>query len=387
MPPVDHPFGGTTFLPSMRRYVDKDHGAFVGADSTTKLSYAVLDTSWYTMSVITRDRRSTFIDAAGLAGPLARVVINGQWFGLSWADYCVGAPCSVMWQGEIVQNGTVRKGVPPSAPLFRHVGQTFGCSTPSYSFTTGDPGNMFPVYRSAMGRLLPLVEGGRPAGDGALGSALSLPASSGLPFVALSIADDLLVVAAQEDGKGTLTVRQLRDLLVATGLDYAVLCDASNSAALLVDGQVLVSPNRLYKNPSIPTGIAFMLTSYGSISAQSSLVVAAGTTHAGFQTGERVTGTRATLKVDAQTMVLELADWGSIAGRDVENALEQALPLRLSSPRCRITSPQTLTAPKVQADIQLRPEVTVCGRVTGTMTVQTTAGLVRLEVAWAVDRL
>jgi exopolysaccharide biosynthesis protein len=81
--------------------------------------------------------------------------------------------------------------------------------------------------------------------------------STGKAVVAQCIAQKKLIVLAQPDGASTgITLDDLRDKLVAAGVENAVFLDGSDSVTFYAQGSIQIAPGK-NKDRTIPAGLGF----------------------------------------------------------------------------------------------------------------------------------
>jgi hypothetical protein len=395
-------FSGATFFTDVRAEMDKGYAMFGGLDGG--LRYVCMDAAFYRLGVLRRSSTQSFTDAAAALPAAARVVANGQLFGTSKLDYCFRGPCSVKWQGEIIQGHVVSAGDPASRPDHRHVGQFDGRAQAAFAIAKGDPSSVTSpgTYRNALGTLLPLVSARIPFGaveirdpagnitqfasPGGIGSWVSRPAGTGKIVYGVHRGSNVVFVLAQQNGAaGGLDITALIARLVSMGVDDAAMGDGSDSSTLVVDHTIEVMPGER-KNDSIPCGPTFTLQTLRPTAA-GILRNSATTTHPMFQKTFSLSGVTARLEasilggvelhIDAlgtstQLLAAELA------------ALEAILPITLNGTSSKVTVKQPFVSPQGSqaADIMLAPTATSDGRLTGTLLLDYAAGLVLFEVDW-----
>jgi hypothetical protein len=382
-------FDGATFFRTIRADMNRNRGLAAGMDGG--MAFVCMDASFYRMDLLIRPTNQTFTVAARALPREVRAVANGQIFGTGVTDYCYTVPCRVQWQGEVVVSGSARAGNPRSAPRFRYFGQWGGCSQVSFGTGTGDPSSVTPTFQNAMGRLLPLVEGGTGAASGPLGDWWTRPATQGKAVYGLCRAEQVVFLLVQRDSGNGLTVPNLIRRLTSMGVEDAMMGDGSDSATLLVDGTVEVQPGRV-KNNSIPVGPMFRLHSLrltGTRSMRNDTPDAArATTDPQLQTSLEVNDQEGTIRLTNSGLELEITSLGlpfdpTVA--DLTTQLGVTLPLRLTAPSSLLTSAATLSGPRVSGQITLAPQQTQDGVVTGQLTFTTRRGAARFDVSWEVE--
>jgi hypothetical protein len=273
--------GGAGFWSS----VSKPGELYVDGD----LMYVVLD---YTakMDIVRRiqpEMFTTTVTAAAKKGYL--VIINGLQYtvNVSTYTYIIGDdpvdPSDVQPDGQVVESSRVVSG--RSSPQMFYIAQG---QAPIfvYYFNSGDP-SVSGYYKplTAMGGLGPIIINDLKYGDGNLykpgtdgpgtgdpGSAApnliqrnnntyaslnGKGASKGKAVVAQCFAQKKLLVLAQPNGASTgITLDDLRDKLVAAGVENAVFLDGSDSVTFYAQGSIQIAPGK-NKDRTIPAGLGF----------------------------------------------------------------------------------------------------------------------------------
>jgi hypothetical protein len=262
------------------------------------MNYMLLDTS-FTMLPLIRNTDTTFSDFL-LLDPNAKkckIVINGNFFGLGTTDKAKAHARSVVdasdveVQGQVVQAGKVIAG--DSRPDSFWFGQLSLCANgPTgcrFIGGKGDPPKESRVV-AAMGGLGPIIVEDLPYGVGnkykpGAPAGVEEPAEgepskiakrymiqrnnktfiaqnnhseeTGKAVLAYSVERNRLLVGLQEDGATPgMKVSTLALDLSNLGFDDAVFLDGSDSATLMVDGKLVVSPGA-YKDHAIVVGVGF----------------------------------------------------------------------------------------------------------------------------------
>jgi len=257
------------------------------------LQYVLLDHT-YQLHPIVRSKEELFVDTLRRDGAGMKVVVNGSYYDVTVTgkvDAVVGndpvdaKETTVL--GQVVRNGRVITGSP--YPDRFYFGQRLIPSTATPWTYVADKGNppADATMVAAIGGVGPLVVGalkygvgnayvpgtkGPETGDpGALRPSLlqrndntfrSVSAKpdarvSGKTVVASSTARGKLLVAVQPHGSSPgQTYAELADWLLNRGFDHAVFMDGSDSATLMVDGFIRISPAAL-KNSTNVLGVGF----------------------------------------------------------------------------------------------------------------------------------
>jgi hypothetical protein len=344
--------------------------------------YAFLDADFFRLKVLQRRPNETFT-AAAIAAP-ARVVANGQTF----ASYCLlPGDCSVKWQGEVVSRYVVIPGDPAHAPLFRYFGQSAGASADSYRIAKGDPGKAVPPLAEALGRLLPLVDSRAIAATPAsTGTFWTRPPTTGK--VAYGIATDInaVLVIVQQDGEKGLALRDFAALIADAGIDQAVMGDGSDSAVLVVDRTVEVTPGHYIKDRSIPNGPSFIQGGLGLTSGAVRNNPAS--TDPRFLTSFSATGVQGALELDNSGIKLQIVSLGirTDTGHDLANDLAIEVPIVLHAAEAQLPPP---SAPLKSGPVTLLATMTrvpgTGGVLKGQMNIVTIRGSVVLDVDWPLS--
>lgn len=371
-------FSGSTFFSAIRAQMNKNRGFFGGMDGAFK--YVCMDASFYRFLLLIRPGTSSFTDFAAATPTNVRAIANGQMF----RSYCYASPCTVDWQGRVMQAGTLVPGG-TSTPGFRHFAQWTGCSELSFAVAKGNPESVTPTYFSAMGRLLPLVQNKLGSPPGPLGTFWAEPAETGKIVYGLARAEQVVFMLAQENGEDGLDVKDLIKRLVSMKVDEAVMGDGSSSVMLSVDHVLEVDPGYV-KDNSIPVGPMFQLHSFKLVGSRSMTNTPA-TTDAQLQPPITVTGTAGNLSLTNTGMLLSITSLGTstgIATAALVSRLGITLPLNLKATTSLITSEATFAAPDVSAALTLVPTNTSDGHLTGTLTFTTGHGIAQFNVDWQV---
>jgi len=368
--------------------MNSNRGFFGGRDGA--LRYVCMDASFYRLNLLVKPSGLTFTGAAGATPVVVHAIANGQFFGTSKLDYltngCYSGPCRILWRGQIILSGTLNSGDPATAPNFRHIGQWNGCSQVSLAFAKGDPSAIAPPgYTSAFGYLMPLVQSRVAAPASALGSYWSNPDTVGKVVYGLARSAQIVFVLAQQDKEAGLTVPDLIARLVAMKVDDAVMGDGSDSATLVVDHTVEVTPGPT-KNNSIPVGPMFLVHSF-QLTGTRSMTKTPATTDPQLKMAISVADTVGNLSLTNTGMVLSVTSLGSPTGITLAKLISRlgvTLPLNLKATTSLITSAATLAAPNVSATLTLIPTATSDGRLTGTLTFTTSGGIAQFNIDWEV---
>lgn len=387
---VAKPFSGGSFFFDVRSSMDR--GLFAGIDGG--LRYVVMDATFYRLGILVRPSATTFTAAATAVPAPVRVVANGQIFGTSRRDYCFTGPCAVQWQGEVMIGHAATAGSPASKPTFRHVGQWDGRAEVAYGIALGDPSTVVSpaTYEAAMGSLHPLVVGGASASAAALGSWMTNTANTGKTAVGLHRGAQTVFVVVQEDGvTGGITVPDLIARLLSMNVNEAALADGSDSAALVVDRSIAVTPGSI-KNNSIPSGLTFTLETL-QLGPGSTLVPNPTTTDPEFQASTTFTGATGTIVQQTPAgLELTLTSLGAsptVSAADVLRKLGVTPPLVLKTTLTTLSSGVSLTkglGPIFDATAVIAhvPNQVTNGEITGSLTIRTTRGLASFDVQWPV---
>jgi hypothetical protein len=260
------------------------------------LRYMLLDNTYEMLPLIRKkDTRFTDFLASDPDAKKCKIIVNGNFYGLDKTGMMwVGLgrpdnPSDTLVQGQIVLGGQVIAG--DSRPQSFWFGQV-KAPTPEgfiYGAFKGDP----PATTStlaAIGGIGPLIVGHLPYGIGnkykagapasvdepAAGeppraampymiqrnnetfkAANARPPETGKTILAYCVQKNMLLVAVQPDGVGPgQSHEQLAFDLAQRGFESAVFLDGSDSATLVVDGKLVVTPGS-QKNNSIDVGIGF----------------------------------------------------------------------------------------------------------------------------------
>jgi len=262
------------------------------------MNYMLLDTS-FTMVPLIRKADTTFTDflLSDASAQKCKIAINGNFFGLGTGDKAkahgrsVVAASDVEVQGQVVQAGKVIAG--DSRPDSFWFGQLSLCGPGAagcrFVGGKGDPPTDSRVV-AAMGGLGPLIvedlpygvgnkyKPGAPAGtaepDEGEPSQIAKryliqrnnktfikqndhSAETGKAVLAYCVERNRLLVGLQEDGTTPgMKISQLAYDLLNLGFDDAVFLDGSDSATLMVDGKMVVTPGG-YKDHAIVVGMGF----------------------------------------------------------------------------------------------------------------------------------
>ena len=266
-------FDGTNFFRSIRTDMDSNRGMAGGNDNG--LQFVVMDAAFYRLEIFLRDDNRTFTETALRLDPSICVVTNGS----HTNEYNHLRLGRTDWQGEVIINGTIpRPGNPPSYPRHYFIGRENAIPIWRYHSGRCDPSTFSPSLQFALGRLLPLIQGGTPycslslqPWPGCIQATsmtqwFSYSASKGKVGAGIHRASGCLFVFCQEDGASPgMDVRTLIGRMIRMGVDDAVLGDGSTSACLVVDQTVHARPNDWagVKNRSITTGLMFRLMPLG----------------------------------------------------------------------------------------------------------------------------
>jgi len=371
------------------------------------MRYVIMDASFYKLNIFIRPSTQTFTDAAiarQTSNPSVRVITNGQYCN----EYAYIRPGPIQWQGEIIVSHTVRRGVPSSYPNFYHYGQFDGLTDMSYDMARGNPSAVTRDrgYNAALGRLLPLINGGVLGTPVQLGSAWRDPPSVGKICLGIHRPSNTIFVFLEEDGHGTTTIPRLQSLLNGMGVDDAALADGSDSTALVVDRGIEVTPGSLYKNPSIPCGPEFSLIelSFNPTSSQFQLN-ATGTTNPAFlppffdgnpfYDSLIVRGFTGTVSILTTGYEFRISSFGglpppSLIGGEAADLLGVPLPLVLIAPVGNLTTPTNFvsssSSPWVEANLRhVTSNSADKGRLEGVMLIRTSSGNVSLYVTLQIS--
>lgn len=248
-------------------------------DTTFGMVYVPLD--WTSeMRIIVRTKEEFFTDTVSREAAGLRVVVNGNYYGLSSAgkmDAALGHdpvdPSHTSVEGQLVNRGARIGGDSrPQHFYFARVPDPRpGPWLPSYTSGAGDPpGSAI----TAIGGVGPLIIGGlnygtaniytagAPAGAPAVGqpppaaarhlvqrsnatltSVEAKGAATGKTIVASSTTERAILVCVQEHGAGSgRTYAALRDALKALGFTDAVFLDGSDSSMMWFKGSFRVRP-------------------------------------------------------------------------------------------------------------------------------------------------
>jgi len=252
--------------------------------------YMVMNkSSWMRILLRTADELfTTFVDREAPAAWL-NVVVNGMFYdvtayGLGWAvlGTTSGEGSRTIPLGQIVDSQRVVGG--QSRPNHYYVAQALGPMS-TYTFGDGDPPSS--GQSAAIGGAGPMIINGLKYGDGNLylpggppGPATGAPPASAAPYliqrnnatflsfesggprrgktvIAYSSSQEkLLVVHQKEAAPSGISLADLRDRLVAIGVDNAVFFDGGNSAMLWVDSSWITRPGS-NKDRTNAIGIGF----------------------------------------------------------------------------------------------------------------------------------
>jgi hypothetical protein len=251
----------------------------------------------YSMLPLIRKKDTTFTDflASDADAKKCKIIVNGNMYGLDktgafWV--AVGRPddpSDTLVQGRVVLQGKILAG--DSRPQSFWFGQLLA-PTPEGSIFVADKGDppVTPSTIAAIGGVGPLIAGamtygignlykpGAPSGvnEPATGQppapampyliqrnnetfrdASARPPETGKTIVAYCSQKKMLLVAVQPNGAAPgQTHSALASTLAQRGFDSAVFFDGSDSATLVVDGKLEVTPGAR-KNDSIDVGIGF----------------------------------------------------------------------------------------------------------------------------------
>ncbi|SFU03578.1 Predicted protein [Geodermatophilus amargosae] len=376
---VQHTFGGPGFLPDVRKRMNSGGGVFAALDGAFR--YVFLDADFFRLEVLQRKPSEKFTAAA--IASTARVVANGQTF----ASYCATpGDCAVKWQGEVVSKAITLPGEPPHAPSFRYFGQGAGASASSFIVAKGDPGQSVPPLVEAIGRLLPLVEGKSVAATPAT-SGTFWPMSATIGKAAYGVARDInaVLVIVQQHGEIGLMLPQFAALVAGAGVDQAAMGDGSDSATLVVDKVVEVTPGDYIKNRAIPDGPAFIQRSLSTTPA-SALRNNPASTDPRFLTDFSATGTQGSLAIDNSGIKLILVSLGVRGDTGHDLALDLGVPLPAIVSAASAQLPPPPGTPMTGGPLTLTPSMTrppgTAGVLTGQLRVATAQGSVTLDVNW-----
>jgi len=249
-------------------HLSPDRGIAVIQDPATLIYLAVADASFYDLEAFIATSGMTAGTFSGQAvtrttsthpDPL-RAIINGQVI-----DKVGGTRFIPVWgwKGEVIHHGVNQ---PPigGTRSHRHIGKWPGRTEKAYQVKRGNPSSQSvqPPYVEATGALLPIIEGGRPfTATSATGANVGVTANYspaiatkwlgkaslvGKVICGVHRSQNLLFFLVQEDG--SWTGNQGADLatvighIASWGVDDAAMGDGSDSATLVVDGQVISEP-------------------------------------------------------------------------------------------------------------------------------------------------
>lgn len=243
-----------------------NRGFFAAHDPEFNFYYAMADAMFYDFEVFKRTGERFSVDAVMASSSVTlRAIANGQIFGVR--------PSGGLWEGEIINAGFREPGDPHTKPDSRYFGKWAGRTARAYTMGRGDPSQVTtPVpLREAMGALLPLIQGGTPFGaevrrEGTrvtqflsptlATSWLAKPSVSGKVLYGIHRSAGIIFILAQESpAMPGIQLGPLIALLHMHGVSDAALGDGSDSATMVVDGKLVVTPF-WGKDIFIPTGFA-----------------------------------------------------------------------------------------------------------------------------------
>ena len=403
MPLPSRSFSGSNFFFDIRVEMDKNRGMFAGADSA--LRFVCMDASFYRLEIFERPSSKTFTDAAtALAASSSdtRVIASGQIYGTTKLDYCFSSPCPVKWQGEIIAAHVPKSGNPPSNPIHFHLGQWDGRSEIAFQIALGDPSKVTSpaTYNHALGSLIPIVTQRIPFGSKPIIAAgkftqkqlfvgthwPSKPPETGKMVFGIHRGAQVVFVLAQEDDtKPGLVFTDLATRLTSMGVDDAAGGDWSNTATVVIDGSIEVTPAP-YKDKSTPTGVVFRLQRL-SLKPSSKLTPNSMTTDPQFSASPIISGTTGTIEQTTAGIKIDITALGSSSGgtsASLASALGVTLPLTLTTPSSLLTAGTHFTGLNTSANLVLLPTALTDGSLGGNLTITTSGGQAVFDVDWPV---
>lgn len=291
------------------------------------------------------------------------------------------------WEGEIVTEHSVQSGSPPSAPLFRYIGQSDGVSTAAYKIDTGDPSTATPPLAEAIGRLLPMVDGKAVSATQAnCGTFWAHPPSTGKVLFGIARDIDAILVLVQRNGAGGYNLSDFAKLVADAGVDQAVMGDGSDSATLVVDGVVEVMPGAYLKNRAIPDGLMFVPNSL-SMASGATVTNDQMSTDPAFLTSFNASGLAGTISISTTALELSLDSLGtrSDTGADLASALGLSPPVILSAANAQLLPTVAMSFSNVDFKGEWTPTGANGGTMTGQLTIATSGGTVVLQSNWPLD--
>jgi hypothetical protein len=402
MPFPSNPFSGSNFFYDLRPKMDSGRGMFAGADGA--LRYVVMDANFYRLDVYVRPATKTFAGGAEdlqAVDQSVRVIANAQHCNTYYYGLSPGPPT---WQGEIIVEHTVQPGTPASFPNHRYLGQWDGIGEQSYWIQQGDPSEVTSptTLRSAIGRLLPILQNGIPFGLETLRDPVTGETRqwfshavavwkhewdfTGKIIAGIHRGAQVVFILVQQHAAFVSgeSIFALIERLRTMGVDDAVMGDGSTSVSLTVDGTSELYPFILQKNNSIGTGFAFRLL-YFSLAPGAKLTAHFSSTHPNFQPGFATSGVGATIRQWFGGARLTLGSLGTGSGLTspaIANQLGITLPLIVDASTSRVDTLTTFTAPKVKAELSLQGTVTSAGKVVGKLYIESVPGRAVFDVDW-----
>jgi Phosphodiester glycosidase len=278
----------------------KTAGSYGLLQQDGSLQYILLDRK-FKMQPLIRNTKTTFTQflATDPRAKTCKVIVNGNLYGLTLGGRAAAVmgnpddPSQTEIQGQVIESGMITGGDSrPDSFWFGQLLKPLGDAWPwIYSAGKGDPPAL-PATIAAIGGVGPLIVGTLPYGVGnkykpgappgisepATGEpppearpymiqrnnatfvdANSKPPETGKTILAYSSAKRTILVIVQEHGSRPGTTHEaVANTLAQQGFDAAIFMDGSDSATLVVDGTVRVTPGQR-KNDTIDVGVGFRL--------------------------------------------------------------------------------------------------------------------------------
>jgi hypothetical protein len=255
-----------------------DAGLALVKDPVRNIVVLAADAAFYDLQCYVRSGGLTFSGGAlaacapGNANGI-RAVTSGQIYEVLPS---VNQGVDIFWFGDVITGGQLHPDTRERRPDHRHIGKWAGRTEKAYAVAKGDPRDVRPRYREAIGALLPIIEQGRPftataAANPSVGVTesfsptlagewLGRAAWVGKIIFGIHRAADLLFVMAQEDGyyarSSGVSLGTMIGWLHQWGVTDAAMGDGSDTVMVAVDGVLAATATMAGKDPTTPNGLA-----------------------------------------------------------------------------------------------------------------------------------
>lgn len=341
-----------------------DSGLALVKDVQRNVVVLAADASFYDFQCYVRSGGLTFSGGAleacevGNASGI-RAVTSGQVYDVAAS---LSGGVDVFWLGDVITGGALHPDTHSRAPDHRHLGKWRGRTQKAYAVAKGDPRDVQPGYREAIGALLPILERGRPftatsATDPDVGVTanfsptlasawLGKAAWVGKIIFGVHRDENLLFVMAQEDGyyaRSTgVSLATMIGWLQRWGVDDAAMGDGSDTVMVAVDGVLAAQATLAGKDQTTPNGLALrQRTLQASGTTTITAASAAFTAAVGGSLPATLTAAAASLHWTPSAIELALTSLGG--GLTAAQLGLPSLPVTLTTPAADIVRGLTLT--------------------------------------------